>query len=229
MVLAAGWEWQKEETARALARLAVDESGIGVYEHKVAKIRSKTRGSLWNMRGAKTCGIVEEDPEKGMVKFAKPMGVIANVVPCTNPESTICALGVGILKTRNAMIVSPHPRTQGSSYLTVEHGRKALRKIGAPEDLMQCIKNTSIGEDRRVDARLRLRRGHRRRRLGEGRLRGRQTLPDGRSGQRGVDRRRNGRRRGGRPRRSCSPKRPTTRPPAPPKTPWRSTSRSTDR
>ena len=143
MVLAAGWEWQKEETAKALARLAVDESGIGVYEHKVHKIQAKTRGSLWNMRGAKTCGIVEEDEAKGLVKFAKPMGVIANVVPCTNPESTICALGVSILKTRNAMIVSPHPRTQGSSYLTVEHGRKALAKVGAPEDLMQCIKNTS--------------------------------------------------------------------------------------
>ena len=109
----------------------------------MAKIQSKTRGSLWDMRGAKTCDIVEEIPERGLVKFAKPMGVIANVVPCTNPESTICALGVSILKTRNAMIVSPHPRTQGSSYLTVEHGRKALRKIGAPEDLMQCIKNTS--------------------------------------------------------------------------------------
>ncbi|MBN2293074.1 MAG: aldehyde dehydrogenase family protein [Pirellulales bacterium] len=143
MVLAAGWEWQKPETAEVLARMAVDESGIGVYEDKVAKIQSKTRGSLWDMRDAKTCGIVEEDKEKGLVKFAKPMGVIANVVPCTNPESTISALGVNILKTRNAMIVSPHPRTQGSSYLTCEHGRKALRKVGAPEDLIQCIKNTS--------------------------------------------------------------------------------------
>jgi sulfoacetaldehyde dehydrogenase len=142
MAAAAAWEWQTEETAKALARLAVDESGIGVYEHKVAKIKSKTRGSLWDTRGAKTCGVVEEIPARGLVKLAKPMGVIANVVPCTNPESTICALGVSILKTRNAMIVSPHPRTQKSSYLTVEHGRKALRRIGAPEDLMQCIKNT---------------------------------------------------------------------------------------
>ncbi|MBN1852177.1 MAG: aldehyde dehydrogenase family protein [Pirellulales bacterium] len=143
MVLAAGYQWQKETTARELARLAVDESGIGNYEDKVAKIQSKTRGSLWDMRGVKTCDIVEELPERGLVKFAKPMGVIANVVPCTNPESTICALGVSILKTRNAMIVSPHPRTQGSSYLTVEHGRRALHKIGAPEDLLQCIQDTS--------------------------------------------------------------------------------------
>lgn len=143
MVAAVGWEWQKNETAKALAKLAIDESGIGVYEDKVAKIQSKTRGSLWDMRNAKTCGLVKEDKGKGLKILAKPMGVIANVVPCTNPESTICALGVNIVKTRNAMIVSPHPRTQGSSYLTVEHGRKALRKIGAPEDLMQCIKNTS--------------------------------------------------------------------------------------
>ena len=143
MVAAAGWEWQKEETARHLARLAVEESGIGVYEDKVGKIQSKTRGTLWNMHGVKTCGLVEDDRKKGLKTFAKPMGVIANVVPCTNPESTVCALGLSILKTRNAMIVSPHPRTQGSSYLTVEYGRKALRKIGAPEDLLQCIKETN--------------------------------------------------------------------------------------
>lgn len=143
MVLAAGWEWQKDETAQALARLAVDESGMGVYEHKAAKIKSKTCGSLWDMRSAKTCGLVREDKELGLKIYAKPMGVIANVVPCTNPESTVCALGVGILKTRNAMIVSPHPRTQKTTYKTVEHGRKALRKVGAPEDLMQCIEETS--------------------------------------------------------------------------------------
>jgi len=143
MVAAAGWEWQKESTAIALARLAVDESGIGVYEDKVAKIQSKTRGTMRDLIGEKTCGLVREDKAKGLKIFAKPMGVIANVVPCTNPESTICCLGLSTLKTRNAMIVSPHPRTQGSSYLTVEHGRKALRKVGAPEDLLQCIKETS--------------------------------------------------------------------------------------
>lgn len=143
MCAAVGWELQKEETAMKLARLAVDESGIGVYEDKVHKIKNKTRGIMRDMVGAKTCGLIEEDKEKGLRIYAKPMGVIANVVPCTNPESTICCLGLSTLKTRNAMIVSPHPRTQGSSYLTVEHGRKALRKVGAPEDLLQCIKETS--------------------------------------------------------------------------------------
>lgn len=143
MVQAVGWEWQKEPVREELARLAVDESGIGVFEDKKAKIRSKTLGTLWDQRGAKTCGLVEEDHSRGIRKYAKPIGVIANVVPCTNPESTICCLGLSTLKTRNAMIVSPHPRTQGSSFRTVEYGRKALAKIGAPVDLLQCIEKTS--------------------------------------------------------------------------------------
>jgi len=152
MVQAVGWEWQKEETRKALAKLAVDESGIGVYEDKLNKIKTKTLGTLWDQRGVKTCGLVEEDKERGIRKYAKPIGVIADVVPCTNPESTICCLGLSSLKTRNAMIVSPHPRTQGSSYLTVEHGRRALRKIGAPVDLLQCIKHTSQEKTRELMA-----------------------------------------------------------------------------
>jgi len=139
MVNAVGWAWSKKESAMAMARLAVDESSIGVYEDKVAKIQSKTRGSLWQMRDVKTCGMVSEDKAKGLKKFAKPIGVIANIVPCTNPESTVTALGVNILKTRNAMIVSPHPRTKGSTNLAVKIGRDALKKIGAPADLMQCL------------------------------------------------------------------------------------------
>ncbi len=143
MVSAVGWEWQKPETAKALARLAVDESGIGVYEDKAHKIQNKTRGTIRDQIGVKTCGLVREDKEKGIRVFAKPIGVVANVVPCTNPESTICCIGLSLLKTRNAMIASPHPRTKGSTHLTVEHGRKALEKIGAPPDLLQCLKEPS--------------------------------------------------------------------------------------
>ncbi|MBN2539364.1 MAG: aldehyde dehydrogenase family protein [Deltaproteobacteria bacterium] len=141
MCQAAAWEWQKEENRKLLARLSVDESGIGRYEDKVNKIKDKCLGTLWDQRDVKTCGVIEDIPEKNLKILAKPIGVIANVVPCTNPESTICALGLSMLKTRNAMIVSPHPRTPKSSYMTVELGRKALKKIGAPEDLMQCIEH----------------------------------------------------------------------------------------
>ncbi len=143
MVLAAGWQWLKPETCAELARSGVDESGIGVYADKLAKIRTKTLGSLSDLRGVKTCDIVAECPEKGLVKFAKPMGIVANIVPCTNPESTVCALGLNTLKTRNAMIVSPHPRAPRTSRLACEHGRRALRKIGAPVDLIQCLEHPS--------------------------------------------------------------------------------------
>jgi sulfoacetaldehyde dehydrogenase len=152
VVQAVGWMWQKEEIRKVLARTAVDESGIGVYEDKLAKIRTKTLGTLWDQRGVKTCDLVEEDKTLGIRRYAKPIGVIADVVPCTNPESTICCIGLSTLKTRNAMIVSPHPRTQKSSYLTVEYGREALKKIGAPVDLLQCIKNTSQEKTRELMA-----------------------------------------------------------------------------
>ena len=154
MVTAAGWEWQKLENRKFLARLAVEESdGIGVYEDKVAKIFTKTIGTLRDQAGARTCGLVEDDPAKGLKRYAKPVGVIASVVPCTNPESTVCCLGLSALKTRNAMIVSPHPRTPQSSYEAVEQGRKGLRKVGAPEDLLLCIRETSREKTRHLMSR----------------------------------------------------------------------------
>lgn len=140
---AVGWELQREETAKELAHLAVSESGIGVYEDKLHKVQNKTRGMMRDMIGQKTCGLVREDKEKGLRIYAKPMGVVANIVPCTNPESTVCCIGLSLLKTRNAMITSPHPRTGKSTYAAVEHIRKALRKVGAPEDLAQSLKKGS--------------------------------------------------------------------------------------
>ena len=143
MVQAVAWELLKADVRHKLGHMAVDESAIGNAEDKVNKIKNKTLGTLWDMRNAKTCGMIEENQALGIRKYAKPIGVIANVVPCTNPESTICCLALSTLKTRNAQIVSPHPRTQKTSFTTVQHVRKALEKIGAPTDLMQCIKQTS--------------------------------------------------------------------------------------
>ncbi len=143
MVQAVAWELMKEDVRIKLGSLAVDESGIGNKDDKIAKIKNKTLGTLWDQRGIKTCGMIDENKALGVRTFAKPIGVIANVVPCTNPESTICCLALSTLKTRNAMMVSPHPRTQATSYETVQHVRKALEKFGAPVDLVQCIKQTS--------------------------------------------------------------------------------------
>ncbi len=143
MVEAVAWELMRDDVRHKLGHMAVDESDIGNAEDKVNKIKNKTLGTLYDMRNAKTCGMIEENKALGIRKYAKPIGVIANVVPCTNPESTICCLALSTLKTRNAQIVSPHPRTQKTSYETVQHVRKALEKIGAPVDLMQCIQKTS--------------------------------------------------------------------------------------
>jgi len=143
MVQAVAWELLKDDVRHKLGHMAVDESGIGNAEDKVNKIKNKTLGTLWDMRNAKTCDLIEENKALGIRKYAKPIGVIANVVPCTNPESTICCLALSTLKTRNAQIVSPHPRTQKTSYETVQHVRKALEKIGAPADLAQCIEKTN--------------------------------------------------------------------------------------
>ncbi|RUA00851.1 MAG: aldehyde dehydrogenase [Deltaproteobacteria bacterium] len=143
MVQAVAWELMKDDVRHKLGHMAVDESDIGNAEDKVNKIKNKTLGTLYDMRAAKTCGMVEENKELGIRIYAKPIGVIANVVPCTNPESTICCLSLSTLKTRNAQIVSPHPRTQKTSYETVAHVRKALARVGAPVDLVQCIKKTS--------------------------------------------------------------------------------------
>jgi sulfoacetaldehyde dehydrogenase len=133
----------RDDVRHKLGHMAVDESNIGNAEDKVNKIKNKTLGMLYDMRDAKTCGMIEENKALGIRKFAKPIGVIANVVPCTNPESTICCLALSTLKTRNAQIVSPHPRTPKTSYETVQHVRKALEKIGAPVDLVQCIQQPS--------------------------------------------------------------------------------------
>jgi len=143
MVAAVGYELQKKEIAESLVKIAMEEAGLGVYDHKVGKQINKVRAAIRDLKGVKTCGVVKELPEKGIKIIAKPMGVVATVVPCTNPTSTPSFIGLNLLKTRNAMIVSPHPRTRNSTFQTIEYGRKALRQVGAPEDLFLCIKEPS--------------------------------------------------------------------------------------
>lgn len=84
MILAVGWEAYKRETAETVARLAVEETGLGVYEDKVLKHQKKTIGVLRDLQGEKTVGVIERVPEKGLVKIAKPMGVIGAITPMTN-------------------------------------------------------------------------------------------------------------------------------------------------
>lgn len=144
MVLAVGWESYKLETAKAVARMAVDETGLGVYEDKVAKHQKKTLGVVRDLQGVKTVGVIERIPEKGLMKVAKPVGVIGAITPMTNASSTMPCNGLPILKTRNAVIFAPHPKAKKTCELICIEMRKGLKKIGAPEDLVQYIKEPSM-------------------------------------------------------------------------------------
>ncbi len=144
MVAAAAWEVYKQENAEACARKAAEETGMGIYEHKLIKHQKKTLGTLRDLDGVKTVGVIEEDKAKGIIKIAKPVGVIGALTPVTNPTSTPPGNGLPILKTRNAVIFAPHPRAKGCTGLAVEYMRKGLEKIGAPVDLLQCISEPSV-------------------------------------------------------------------------------------
>ena len=145
MVLAVGWELQKKETAEELARLGRREVGDRRLRGQGAQDRHEgARDALRPDRGVKTCGLVEEDKAKGIRKYAKPIGVIANVVPCTNPESTVCCIALSTLKTRNAIICSPHPRTELATYPDGgAHPRRRWRRSAPRWTCVQCIRHTS--------------------------------------------------------------------------------------
>lgn len=144
MVLAVAWEAYKRETAEACARMAVDETGLGIYEDKVGKHQKKTLGVVRDLQGVKTVGVIEEIPEKGLVKIAKPVGVIGAITPMTNSSSTMPCNGLPILKTRNAVIFAPHPKAKKTCELICAEMRKGLKKVGAPEDLVQNIQEPTM-------------------------------------------------------------------------------------
>ena len=144
MCAAVGWELQKEDTAKELARLAVDESGIGVYDDKVHKIQNKTRGIMRDMVGPRTCGLVEEDKAKGIRIYAKPMGVIGALAPSTNPEATPVIKAIHAVKGRNSIVIAPHPRAKLTNKKIVDLIRDALVKLGAPADLVIGIETPTL-------------------------------------------------------------------------------------
>jgi sulfoacetaldehyde dehydrogenase len=144
MVLAVGWENYKTENAQEIARLAVVETGMGLYEHKVLKHQNKTLGVLRDLKGVKTVGIIEADEKKGLIKIAKPVGVIGALTPVTNCEATLPVKGLYALKTRNAIIFAPHPKAKKTAKLVCEKMWQGLNKVGAPKDLIQTIEEPTI-------------------------------------------------------------------------------------
>ncbi|MBP7494688.1 MAG: aldehyde dehydrogenase family protein [Spirochaetales bacterium] len=142
--VAAGWAVYNDENIRKLARAAVDETGMGVYEDKIAKHKNKVMGVLRDIQGAKTVGLIEVDDQKGIYKYAKPVGVVGSLTPVTNPTATPASNGLSILKGRNAVIFAPHPRSKKATGMACTFMRQALQKVNAPEDLIQYIPEPSL-------------------------------------------------------------------------------------
>lgn len=127
------------DNAEMLAKMAVEETRMGVYENKVAKNKGKAR-VIWNdLKGKKSVGIINRYPDQGIIEVAKPMGVVAAITPTTNPIVTPMCNAMFAVKGRNAIIVGPHPRSKECSTKTVELINERLKKLGAPENLIQCV------------------------------------------------------------------------------------------
>jgi sulfoacetaldehyde dehydrogenase len=144
LVTSVGWHVFKDR--EALAQLAVDEGGFGNVQDKIAKFENRILGTLVDMASVKTCGVVEVNDEKGLVKIAKPVGVVAALIPTTGPDATPPVKGVSALKARNAIIMAPHPRTKGTSIAVVEAMRRGCEAVGAPADLIQVIDTPSVAK-----------------------------------------------------------------------------------
>ena len=138
---AIAWAGGNEATATRLAAMSVEESGLGSPE---PSRRSKVLGILRDALRQKSMGVIEEIPEKGIVKYAKPAGVIASLIPVTSPYVTPIGIAIYAIKCKDAVIFSPHPSSRNTTNETVRLLRAALQQLGAPVDLLQCVEKPSI-------------------------------------------------------------------------------------
>ncbi len=127
-----------------LAKMAVEETGMGIVEDKVIKNNYAAEYIYNAYKDTKTCGVVEEDKAYGMKKIAEPIGVIAAVIPTTNPTSTAIFKTLIALKTRNAIIISPHPRAKACTIAAAKLVLEAAVKAGAPEGIISWIDVPSL-------------------------------------------------------------------------------------
>ena len=127
-----------------LAKMAVAETGMGVVEDKVIKNHYASEYIYNTYRDTRTCGVIEEDKSAGIKKIAEPIGVVAAVIPTTNPTSTAIFKSLICLKTRNGIIISPHPRAKGATIAAAKVVLEAAVKAGAPEGLISWIDVPSL-------------------------------------------------------------------------------------
>ncbi len=130
--------------AHDLARLAVDETGIGRVHYKVLKNILGSEGVWDSIKDERTVGIVSRDERTGIDEVATPFGIVAAIIPTTNPTSTALYKALIGVKGRNAVVISPHPRARRCIGETTEVLRRAIERAGGPPDLVQCLSNPTI-------------------------------------------------------------------------------------
>lgn len=132
------------DNAEVLAQMAVEETGMGVYEDKIKKNKGKS-SIIWNnLKTKKSVGIISVNEETGVVEVARPMGVIGAVAPCTNPIVTPMTNAMFALKGRNSVIIAAHPRAKKCARYLVDLFNEALKKCNTPENLIQVIDEPSV-------------------------------------------------------------------------------------
>ena len=139
LTCAVAYALTKPEVALKFGEMLVDESGMGIATDKQAKMYGKVKGTYFQMKGEKSVGLVAVDEKMGMETYAKPMGVIGAIIPVTNGEATPVVKSLMALKTRNAIILAPHPKARKTNLAVTEMIRDVLVKFGAPADLVQAI------------------------------------------------------------------------------------------
>jgi sulfoacetaldehyde dehydrogenase len=144
LVVRITWAATQPDFARKLADFATEETRMGIADHKYGKIMVKVKGALRDMKGKQSVGVVAEDKIKGYVKIAKPMGVVGALVPCTIPEAAPFVKALSALKTRNSIVLAPHPRSKGTNKMAVDCMREVLKTQGFPEDLVIGIDDVSV-------------------------------------------------------------------------------------
>lgn len=141
---AIAWGALNEEFREKAAKMMVEESGIGSVSDKFNKIKAKAKGVYYQMKDEKSVGVVEEDKENGLVKYIKPMGVIAALVPITQGEAIPVIKAIMALKGGNSVVFSPHPRGKETCTFVTDYLRSILKEYDAPEDLVLTIEPNKV-------------------------------------------------------------------------------------
>ncbi|MDR0586848.1 MAG: aldehyde dehydrogenase family protein, partial [Treponema sp.] len=132
------------DNAEPLAKLAAEESRMGVYEDKITKNKGKARILWYGLKGKKSVGILEHDAEAGITLVAKPMGVVGAATPCTNPIVTPMCNAMFAVKGGNSIIIAPHPRSKKCAKTLADLYYPELDKLGAPRDIFLVIEEPTI-------------------------------------------------------------------------------------